>query len=203
MNVSHQRININILLVILFALSSGCSVVHQATQMKNLANCDFRIESAQNLNLAGVYVENIRTWSDLSLLDAQKLLVAMAGSSVPLSMTLNIQAQNPNPDPAGMYKLEWILFIDDIQMAQGEFNQQVTIPGNGGMATIPVQLTFDLKQVLSGRSGKAIINFGLNLAGVGNTPTRIKARIKPSIMIGQTPLAYPGYITIKTEFGAN
>jgi hypothetical protein len=134
------------------------------------------------------------------LTDAARIMAAVAGSSLPLTFLLNIEGKNPNPTSAGMNKLNWILFIDNIQMTTGSLNDRFTIPPNNGTAMIPIQVSINLKQVLQGKSLDVIANFAFNLAGVGNRPTRIMAKIQPTIMIGQTPLTYPGYITINTNF---
>jgi hypothetical protein len=85
-------------------------------------------------------------------------------------------------------------------MTTGSINNRFTIPPNNGTTIIPLQVSVNLKQVLSGKSLDAIANFAFNLAGAGNKPTRITAKLKPTIMIGQSPLTYPGYITINTDF---
>jgi len=118
----------------------------------------------------------------------------------PLNFTLNVEVKNPNPGTAGLTKLDWILFIDDIQMVSGVNEQRVQIPGNGGTGTIPLTIGVNLKEVLKGKSGDAIANFGLNLAGAGNKPTRITLKAKPTIMVGSQYIAYPGYLTVQNEF---
>ena len=124
----------------------------------------------------------------------------VGGNTLPFSLKLNFEAKNPNSSTAGLNKLEWILFIDDIQMTSGSVDKAFSIPPNNGTAVVPIQVGIDLKQVLKGKSLDAIINFGFNLAGVGNKPTRIKAKLKPTIMIGNYPLTYPGYISVNNEF---
>jgi hypothetical protein len=47
------------------------------------------------------------------------------------------------------------------------------------------------------------VNMGLGLSGSGNKPTRITLKVKPSILVGQTVLRYPGYIKVNQEFGNN
>ena len=168
--------------------------------MANLVNCKFRIQSVQNLTLAGVNVQQVKKMSDLNLMDAQKLLSAVLKQSFPLNMTLNVEAKNPNTSSAGLNKLEWILIIDNIEMARGALDQHVVIPANQGIATIPLQLSTDLKNVLTGRTTDALINFGLNLAGAGNKPTRITIRLKPTITVGQVELNSPDYISVTTEY---
>jgi len=124
---------------------------------------------------------------------------ALTQPELPLSLQLNIEVKNPNPAPAGINSLDYIVIIDDIQMLQGSYTQPITVPASSS-AVIPVQLNVDLKQALKGKSMDAILNFGFNLAGVGQKPTRFKLKLKPSILVGSTVLAYPAYITVKTEY---
>lgn len=171
--------------------------------MNNLAKCDFRLASVQQLSLAGINVQNVNDLSDLSMFDAAKLANAVYLQQFPLNFTLNIEAKNPNTSEAGMTRIEWILLIDDLEMTRGILDKQVTIPANNGTAIIPMQMQVDLKKALSGKNTEAIINFGMNLSGTGNKPTRFTLQMKPTITVGGFPITYPGYLNVKTEFGSN
>jgi hypothetical protein len=46
----------------------------------------------------------------------------------------------------------------------------------------------------------AVINFGLNLAGTGDQPSRLTVKVKPTILIAKKAMQYPGYITLTREF---
>lgn len=190
------------LLAILLTVSS-CDVLQQASRMANLSKCEFRLQSVNQLTLAGINVQNIHKMSELSLLDAGKLTSALASGKFPLDFTLNVEAKNPNTASAGINKMDWILYIDGIEMTKGIINQQVTIPANNGITVIPIKMSVDLKQVLSGKSMDAILNFGLNLAGAGSKPTRFTMKLQPTINVASFPITYPGYITIGTEFTGN
>lgn len=183
-------------------LFSSCDVLNQVSQMSNLTKCDFRLESVQKLTLAGINVQNVKQISDLTMFDAAKLAGAVSSQQFPLDFTLNIEAKNPNTSAAGMTRIDWILLIDDVEMTRGVLDKQVTIPANNGTAFIPMQMHVDLKQALSGKSADAIINFGLNLAGTGSKPTRFTLQMKPTISVSGFPITYPGYLNVKTEFGA-
>jgi hypothetical protein len=187
----------------LIILMTSCDVLNQVNQMSNLAKCEFRLQSVQQLNLAGINVQNVKKLSDLSYMDAAKLAAAVSTQQFPLDFTLNIEAKNPNATAAGMTKIDWILLIDDIEMTQGILDKQVTIPANNGSAIIPMQIHVDLKKALSGKSADAIINFGMNLAGAGNQPTRFTLKMKPTITVNGFPITYPGYLSVKTEFSSN
>ena len=193
--------NVVILLLTIVILNS-CDILNQVKQMETFAKCEFRLNTVQNISLAGVYIQNIKKFSDVNLLDAAKITAALAQGSLPLSLTLNVDVKNPNSTTAAMNKLEWILLIDNIEMVRGINNQRVSVSPNGGISTLPLQITTDLKKVLSGKSSEAMLNFGCNLAGVGNRPTRITLKAKPSIMIANKSIAYPGYITVNNEFGS-
>jgi hypothetical protein len=188
--------------ITLLMFLTSCDVLQQVNQVSNLAKCDFKLESVQNLNLAGINVQNIHSLSDLKMMDATRLATAMASQQFPLDFTLNIEAKNPNSAAAGMTKIDWILLIDDIEMTQGILDRQVTIPANNGVAIIPVQMHVDLKKALSGKSSDAIINFGLNLAGNGNKPTRFTLKMKPTINVNGFPITYPGYLSVNTEYAS-
>lgn len=180
---------------------SACDILDQARQVAMLSKCEFRLSSVDQLKLAGVNIQQVKKLSDLNLMDAAKITTAaVSGSSLPLNFTLNVEVKNPNAGTAGLTKLDWILFIDDIQMVSGVNEQRVQIPGNGGTGTIPLSIGVNLKEVLKGKSGDAIANFGLNLAGAGNKPTRITLKAKPTIMVGSQYIAYPGYLTVQNEF---
>jgi len=179
---------------------TSCDVLNQVSQMSNLTKCEFRLESVQQLTLAGINVQNVKKMSDLNMFDAAKIASAVASQQFPLDFTLNVEAKNPNTSVAGMTRVDWILLIDDIEMTRGILDKQVTIPANNGSAIIPMQMHIDLQKALSGKSADAVINFGMNLAGSGNKPTRFTLQMKPTITVNGFPITYPGYLNVKTEF---
>jgi len=187
-------------LSILVSPFQGCKVTEQARMASNLVNCDFQIRSVENVNLGGVNFQYIHSISDLGISDMARLLAIFASPSFPLSLQINLVGRNPNASPAGLNRLEWILFIDDVQMTTGILDKPFVIPANNGTAVIPVAIGMDLKQALNGESAQALINFAMNLAGIGNKASRIKIKIKPTIMIGGSAITYPGYFPVKTEF---
>jgi hypothetical protein len=194
-----KLISLSALLITMMLLSS-CEILEQAQQMANLTKCEFRLNSVDQLRLAGVNIQQVRQLSDLNFMDAAKITAAAAGGTLPLNFTLNVEVKNPNPAAAGLNRLDWILLIDDIEMTTGVNDQRVQVAANGGTAIIPLTIGIDLRQALQGKSADAIANFGLNLAGAGNRPTRITLKAKPTIMVGSQTISYPGYLTVQNEF---
>lgn len=189
------------LLLTLISLLGSCGVNRQVQQVAALSKCDFRITTVDNVNLAGVNLSHIHSVTDIGFTDIALLMGGFASPVYPLSLTLNVEARNPNDREAGLNRLEWILFIDDIQMTSGVIATPFTIPAKGA-AGIPVDVGMDLKKVLSGKSASAMINFCVNMAGAGNTPTRFKIKLKPSLFISGKQIAYPGWITVNTTYNS-
>lgn len=185
-----------LLVVVLFIVS--CSQIKEFT---NLLTCDFRLASAENITLGGINVQKIKSFNDLTFVDGAKLLANVVSGSLPLNFTLNVEARNPNKDKAALSKLDWIAMIDDTEIATGTTAKRVEIAPNNGTGIFPIQINADLVKLLSGQSGKNIVNFGLNLVDAGSRPTRISLKAKPTIMVGGTSIQYPGYITIKKDYG--
>jgi len=168
--------------------------------MKTFTKCEFRLADVQDVVLAGIDVQDVRSVSDLSFTEATNLSMTALSGKLPLGLTANIEVKNPNPDKARMNALYWILLIDDVEITDGRIGEQISIPANGGVATMPVKIQIDLFEVLQGESSDAIINFGMNLAGTGEAPSRVKLKIKPTIVVAMTKVNYPGYFTIEEEF---
>jgi hypothetical protein len=158
------------------------------------------LDEINNITLAGINVQNMQNYEQLGFLDVAKLTTAIASNNLPLSFTVDVQGKNPNQGTAAMNRFDWILFVDDIEMTRGVINDRVEIPANGGVATLPLSISVNLMELLTGESGDALLNFGFNMAGAGNKPTRILVKAKPTVYIGGTPIEYPGYINIRTEF---
>ncbi|HLN53931.1 MAG TPA: hypothetical protein VK212_09515 [Lentimicrobium sp.] len=192
----------SLILVSAFILSS-CDILDQAAQVAMLSKCQFRLSTLTNAKLAGVNVQNIDSYNDLSALDVAKIGAAYATGSLPLTFTLNVDIKNPNTRSAGMSKLDWILLIDDVERLNGVVEKSVTIPANGGVATLPMDLKIDLMKVVEAKNLESLANFAMNLAGYGNKPTRVTMKAKPTINVGTSSIAYPGYITVGTEFTSN
>ncbi len=179
----------------------SCDVLRQVQEMQMLARCEFRIHTVTDINLAGVNVSNIQSLSDVSVLDALLLTNAFLSNQLPLNFNLNLQVKNPNEQSASLNQIEWVLFIDDLQMLEGTINERFMV-GPAETSTLPVQIGFNLAEVLSGERRDKVLDFGLGLAdGTGST-TRVMVKLKPSVMVGQRSVMYPGWIEVRNEFTA-
>ncbi len=196
--MKNRLLKIFTVLVLSGVFMAGCDVLQQ---MATFTKCEFKMNSMTDTRLAGVNVQSKSSFKSLSFLDAANVTKALMSGTLPLTFNLNVEVKNPNSTLAAMQQMAWKVFIDDVEMTAGVLDKQISIEPNGSQI-VPIAITLDLKKVLSGKSKNALFNFGFNLVGAGNYPTRVKLDIKPTVYVGSFPITYPGYFTLKKEFGA-
>jgi LEA14-like dessication related protein len=182
----------------LFVLNS-CAYLKELSVLKE---CEFRVGTLENPILAGVDISKIVTVKDYSLEQTGKITKSILKGTLPLSFILNVEVKNPNLINASLNKLEYLAFIDDVQIASGAMEEHVVIPAGGGIASIPLKVETDIFDLFKKEPINALLNYALNLADEGNRPVRVSIKIKPWIKIGNTDHAYPGYLTINQDFSA-
>ena len=180
-------------------LIPGCSIL---TELTAFTKCEFSFHSAQNPSVCGINVTNRSSFSDFSFLDGQKIAGNLLNGTLPFAITANVEVVNPGATTAAVNSIEWIAFIDDIQVAQGALANRVEVAPGGGKSMIPIRIQTDLFDYLEGDNPRTMINFALNLVDAGNQPTRLSMKIKPSVMIGGQSVYYPGFFTITKEFSS-
>ena len=193
-----SRIYIILPMIMLAAISqNSCNFLKE---ISTLGKCEFRLATLEDPEIAGVDVSQIRSFTDLSLVDMGIISASFLKGALPLSYTLNVEVRNPNPAMAALNGLEYLAFIDDVEVASGQLDRRIEIPANGGVTTIPMKLNTNLIDILKKDSRQALVNFGLNLADAGNRPTRVSIKVKPTILVGAMEINYPGYFTVKHDF---
>lgn len=193
-----SRISIFIPMILLGAISeNSCNFLKEIT---TLGKCEFRVTTLENPEIAGVDISQILSFTDLNFVDMGIISSSFLRGDLPLSFTLNVEVRNPNPAMAALNGLEYLAFIDDVEVARGQLDRRIEIPANGGITTIPLRLNTDLIDILKKDSRQALVNFGLNLADAGNRPTRVSIKVKPTILVGAMEINYPGYFTVTHDF---
>ncbi len=180
----------------------SCGIMKQVEQAKRFAKCEFHMTTIKNLELGGVNIQHVRKLKDLSLSKAARLTAALTEKTLPLSFDLNLEATNPNEQPAAMNKLEWRLFVDDKELVAGQLEDRIEVPSQAS-TEFPVAIDMDLKKVLGGESRDAFLNLAFNLVGEGDRPSHILLKIKPSVMVAGISIDYPGYFEVKAKVDAD
>jgi LEA14-like dessication related protein len=187
------------ILSLLILLVPGCAIL---TELAALTKCEFSFHSAQDPSVCGVDISTKHSFSDFSFMDGQAIAANILQGTLPFTIIANVEVKNPGTATAAVNALEWIAFIDEVQVAQGIVNDRIEVAPAGGRSIIPVSIRTDLFDYLEGDNPRTMINFALNLIDAGNQPTRLSMKIKPSVLIGGQSVYYPGFFTISKEFSS-
>lgn len=185
------------LLSTLALLLSGCSTLSEMTALKK---CEFRLHSLQDPALCGIDVSQKRAWTDFNFFEGQVILAQLLNKSLPLEVTVYLEVRNPGTNLAAVNSIQWVSFLDDLQLAQGAVEERVEVPPTGGVNTIPIRVRIDLIDYLEGENPRAMLNFALTMLNAGDRSSQISMKIKPTVLIGSRSVQYPDYFTITKEF---
>ncbi|GAB6119346.1 LEA type 2 family protein [Dysgonomonas termitidis] len=178
----------------------GCDSVQQGLRSTyNLINCEYSYKSITGLTISGMNLSN-----GLSVTSIPKITSILSGTatSIPLNFTLNVNVKNPNESAALLHGLQYIISVDDIQFTTGSINQTLNI-ASGQTQTLPLTIGVDLATLMKNNSKDAVTEIAKNFLGIGSKKSNVSLQLKPTFMIGNTPVASPMYIPVSFSFGGN
>ena len=195
------RSTITILIFFLLVIGEvGCSAYETIV---NLSRLKFRIDSIDNLELAGIPLKNKLSINDFSTLETMKLSTAFVRNTLPLTFTINVDAKNPNDGTGGyprtnatIVSFPWRLFLDDKQTVTGNIGSEVAVPGSGETTKIPLKVTIDLVQFFKEKGYQGILNLALNLVKESSAPSKITLYAQPTVGSQLGNIKYPKEIKI-------
>jgi len=180
-------------------LLNSCSVFSELTAFKN---CEFRLYSIQDPAVCGIDMSDRRNPSDFTFLDGQMIAANLLRGTLPFDITINMEVKNPGTTTAAVNSIEWVAYIDELEVAAGLVERRIEVPPSGGLAIIPVKIHADLIDYMEGNNPKTMMNFALNLVGNSDQPSNLSMKIKPSLLVGGKTIQYPGFFTVTHEFSA-
>ena len=172
---------------------AGCATMRGLLALKQV---DFEVDRVATVRLAGVNLDQIRSPSDVGVLDAARLAAAVARHQVPLVFDLHILGRNPadNNTTARLVRMTWTLALNGRETISGTIDTAYTFaPGVPTDVRVPISL--DLWQFFQSSASDAL-NIALGLAGLGSRPTEISVRAVPTIDTPLGAIQYPTPITI-------
>ncbi len=175
----------------------SCDVAQSLLSTYSLTQCEYKYNSVSNLSLGGVNLSSNNLASSVLALTS---LFTKSNSALPLQFTLNLDVKNPGIQTALLNGLQYMLEIDGIEMTTGSIASKLQV-ASGQTSQLPINLNFDLRKAMSGQSADAIKNLAFNFAGVGNEPTKVTFKLKPSISVGGQQLQSPSYIPVSFSYG--
>ncbi|KQS35981.1 hypothetical protein [Pedobacter sp. Leaf194] len=180
----------------------GCGINKQAQQIKALEACTYKIKNVNQITLAGSDLGRLINQQDFNLASLPGVALGLLRKDIPLRANLNLEITNPSADLAAINQFEYKILVNNTDLAEGIVNQAVSIP-QGQTVTVPVQMGSNIYGLISNGN---VLNDIIKAAQKGSKSDEklglLTIKIKPTIMIGNTPVKYPGYITINKDISS-
>lgn len=189
----HRMKYLSVLTTILISyILMGCSSVQG---VKNFSDCQFDYKDVTNIRLASIDVSHIRSPKDLSYMDLLQLIPAFKDKSLGLNMNVNINVTNPNPNEAMLEGVDYIIWIDDREVLNGNMDKKISIASKQTeVLSIPVSV--NLLNMASFTTLDALLEFVIGLATDNIDASRMKVSLKPYFLVGKKKMKMPFYVTI-------
>ena len=191
-----------LLLCLLTVSMFGCGINKQAQQIKALEACTYKVKNVNQISLAGTYLAKLINEQNFSLTSLPGVALGLLRKDIPLSAKLNLEITNPSSNLAAINQFEYKILVNNTDLAEGIINQAVSIP-QGQTVSVPVQMTSNIYGLISNGN---VLNDIIKAAQKGSKSDEklglLTIKIKPTIMIGNTPVKYPGYITINKDISS-
>lgn len=155
-----------------------------------LSQVRFSLDRVSGIRLAGVHLDGIRSYSDLSLTDATRVASALSGGTLPLDLNLHVAADNPAGNPeARLLALDWTLFLQDRETVSGLLEREVRMP-SGERTDVPLAVRLDLLEFFDGGAGD-LVELVLSLVREDGEPVDVRLEALPTVDTPLGPIRYP------------
>ncbi len=190
-----RRIVIALLSMVLLG-AAGCATLQQIAALRDV---DFSVDRLTDVRLAGIDLARTRSYSDLGLVDAGRLALAVSQGTLPMEFQLHLTAENPadNSVDARLVRMDWTLLLQDRETLSGVFANEMLL-ARGQPTDVPITISLDLLDFFQG-SARDLMNLALSLSGQGGAPTEVTLRATPTIETALGPIRYPRPITIVSK----
>ncbi len=177
----------------LLALPLACATVRGVLALRQVS---FDLDRAADVRLAGVRLDDVRSFNNLDIRDGARLAAAVARGEVPLSFNLWVRGENPadNRVTARLVRMSWTLFLNGRETVSGSIDTAyVFAPGAPTTFAVPIEL--ELLRFFR-HNARDAFELARGLTGAGGAATDIQLR---AVLVLDTPLGpirYPEPITI-------
>lgn len=176
-------------------IASGCTLLREVS---NLRNVDFRIDRISQGHLAGVNLEGIESYRDLSARDLARLSASLADGEMPLSFVLHLEATNPedNDVNARLTEMDWTLLLEDQETVSGTFDREMVLEP-GDPQDVPIDIDLDLIRFFDDNL-RGFVELASAVGGEG-PPQNIKLQVQPTIQTRLGPIRYSSPVTVVSQ----
>ena len=190
-----------ILILSAVVLMTGCDVMNKIGGAYQLSQSEYRYNSLNNIQLAGM---NLGNASGISLSSLATISTILAGGSsmqtIPFSMTLNMDVTNPNTTAAFLDALDYAIQINEMELVEGKMDIPIRIePGETKLVAVPISV--DLKSLMNRYSQQRVTSEMSAFLGITPNETSVSVKLWPKFLVNGTLVKVPAPIPVVFNFG--
>lgn len=145
--------------------------------------------------MAGVDVTEVRSFTDLSVMDGLALGNAVRRGTLPTTVDIGVLAYNPSATTeARIIEMTWTLWLDDTETVSGVITDEIVLPQQVE-TPFPVRAELDLMEFFDG-GVQELYDIATSLAGVGDERTEVSLTALPVVQTILGPIRYDRPIRI-------
>lgn len=189
-----------ILICILALIASSCGI---SRKIDVLEKCNYGIKSADSVYLAGKDISKLVKNKTFELSSVPGLVLALFRKNIPLSANVKLSINNPTSKTVAINQFDYIILIKGQELAAGSVDRKISVE-SGATTIVPVQINSNIYSFLSnGKTMEELMAFmGGSESGPGEKKGLVTIKIRPSFMVGNKLIKYPGYISIDKELSS-
>ncbi len=180
--------------VLLLTVSlTSCATLQQIAALRQV---DFALDRVAGVRLAGVDLDRVRSYSDLTVTDVARLTLAISENRLPLEFDLWVEGENPpdNQVTARLVRFDWTLLLENRETVSGSFAEEIVF-APGEPTVFPLRIGLDLVEFFEGNA-RDLAEIALSLSGQGGEPRNVALDAVPTIDTAIGPIRYPGTIRV-------
>jgi len=165
-------------------------------QIRALEGVDFSIDGVGDVSLSGINLSDFRAFTELGLADGARFANAVRTGEVPLSMVVNVRAENPSDNyaDARLIRMDWSLLLQDRETISGRIVTE-TVLLRGQPTVVPIVVQMNLVEFFEG-SARDLFELALSFTGMGGDTKDVKVRALPVVETAFGPITYDEPIVI-------
>lgn len=176
------------------ALATGLAGCATVRGLQALRDVEFRLDSVADARLAGVDLARLRSFEDLTPLQATALLGGLMERNLPLQLELGVAARNPGSVAARLVRMDWTLLLAGRDTVSGTLDRAWEIPP-GETTIVPVRVSVNLAEFFE-HNLPELVDLALAASGRSSRPVEIGLRVQPTIDTALGAMRFPAPITI-------
>jgi hypothetical protein len=185
------------LIIIAFLSLSACTVDDQIKGLKALSDCQFAIKSIGKIEVSGIDIHEIIQSGKINILGMPSLALGFLEQKIPVNGSFVIEITNPTENNAAINQFDYQILINQFEIVEGIIDQPISISAYE-TDLVPIEFSFDIYKFLSDDSIKNEIQKFIKLSNSQKIKdVQLTVRIKPSLLIGNQLVKYPGFIDIE------